>query len=505
MPVEDAKSDIQGFITSAYGHTYSSAYLFIRISDLAQAKSWLTDIVPLVQTAASWPKDENGEKIKPERMLNIAFTMQGLRTLQLSQNVLNSFPAEMQEGMEEPSRAKLLGDVGSSSSEYWQIGGEKNPFDIVVLLNAGLTPDDDTTIKTYVEEISQGVESHGMSIVHLEWGYRRADDKEHFGFLDGVSQPKIKGIHKRNADGEDIKANIVEAGEFILGYKNQYGLKPSVPAVPVDEDPHDILPSLENPGARYLQYNDKPLKDFGMNGSYVVYRKLKQDVATFWNYLKDEIARLDGTAAPERIVWLASKFVGRYPDGTPLVPNPEKLKSLNSFLFAADDPDGLHCPFGSHIRRSNPRDVFYPTPPDISLDTVDKHRLMRRGRVFGDALFDLSLLDDKSNAEALDILLNLEDDGQERGVNFFAVNANIQMQFEFIQDSWASNPHFNSMYQNKDPLMGDHDTGYQPGSYMHIPHDPVRIRTSDLPRFIHLSGGAYLFMPSITALRFLAR
>ena len=505
MSIEDAKSDIQGFITSAYGHTYHSAYLFIGISDVAQAKEWLTDIIPLVQTSAPWTKDANGDKIKPERILNIAFTMQGLRKLPLSEMTLNSFPVEMQEGMHEAKRAKLLGDVEGSSSGNWQIGGEKYPFDILVLLHAGLTPDDDTEIKTYVDDISQGIESHGMSLTHLEWGHRRADDKEHFGFLDGISQPKIKGINKRNADGEEIKVNIVETGEFILGYKNQYHLKPGVPVVPVDEDPHNILPSLENPGHLYELYNDKPLKDIGTNGSYLVYRKLKQDVATFWNYLKDEISRLDGAITPERIVWLASKFVGRYPDGTPLVPHPENLKSLNGFLFAADDPDGMHCPFGSHIRRSNPRDVFFPTTPEVSLNTVDKHRLLRRGRLFGDALFDLSALNDKSNADALAILLNLKDDGQERGVNFFAVNANIQMQFEFIQDSWASNPHFNSLYQNKDPLMGDHGTTYQRENHMHIPHDPVRIRTSALPRFIHLLGGAYLFMPSITALRFLAR
>lgn len=505
MSVENAKSDIQGFITGAYGHTYQSAYLFVSINDLAQTREWLTDIVPLVQTATSWEKDSNGEKIKPERILNIAFTMDGLRTLQLSQTVLNSFPAEMQEGMHEAKRAKLLGDVEGSSAEHWQIGAANKPFDFVILLFAGLSADDDTAIKTYVDDVSQGIDSHGMDIVHIEWSYRREDDKEHFGFLDGVSQPKIKGINKRNAQNEDITVNIVETGEFILGYKNQYGVKPGTPAVPIDEDPHDILPALDNPGYLYELYNDTPLKDIGMNGSYVVYRKLKQDVALFWNFLKDEIERIDGTVTVERILWLGAKFVGRYPDGTPLVPNPENLKSLNGFLFAADDPDGMHCPFGSHIRRSNPRDVFFPTTPEVSLDTVDKHRLMRRGRLFGEALFDLSLLNDKSNAEALAILLNLEDDGQERGVNFFAVNASIQMQFEFIQDSWASNPHFNGMYQNKDPLLGDHGTSYQRDSYMHIPHDPVRIRTSALPRFIHLLGGAYLFMPSITALKFLAR
>ena len=78
------------------------------------------------------------------------------------------------------------------------------------------------------------------------------------------------------------------------------------------------------------------------------------------------------------------------------------------------------------------------------------------------------------------------------------------MQFEFIQDSWVNNPHFNAMYQNKDPLIGDNGTSYQNPSYMHIPYAPVRIRTSPLPRFVDVLGGAYLFLPSITALKFLA-
>ena len=231
---------------------------------------------------------------------------------------------------------------------------------------------------------------------------------------------------------------------------------------------------------------------------------MKQDVALFWNYLKAEAERLDGRIKPERIVWLASKFVGRYPNGNPLVPHLDKLKDQDDFLYARTDPEGMHCPFSSHIRRTNPRDVFFPTDAKISLDTVDKHRILRRGRIFGDSLFDLGLLDDETDAEKLAVLLEIEDDGKERGLHFFCVNASIQMQFEFMQDSWSNNPHFNAQYQNKDPLIGDNGSKYQRDSYMHIPHSPVRIRTSPLPRFTQVLGGAYLFMPGITALKYLA-
>lgn len=503
--VADAKQDIQGFITSAYGHTFYSAYLFLKIVDTAKAKLWLGDIVPQVTTAESWRTAENVDKRKPERILNIAFSMDGLSALGLSDTTLNSFPAEMQEGMIEPSRAKLLGDVENSSPENWQIGGSNtSPFHIVLILHAGLSADDATSIRDYVQTLSQGIDAHGMEIVHIEWGYRRADNKEHFGFNDGIAQPRIKGINERDTDGNPITSNIVEAGEFILGYINQYGLYPSVPVVPENEDTNNILPALPNPGYLYERYNKTPLKNLGMNGSYVVYRKLKQNVASFWNFLATEVRSLEGKSSSERMVWLAAKFVGRYPDGNPLVPHLNQLKNQDDFLYANTDPEGMYCPFGSHIRRTNPRDVFFPTDPPTSLNTVDKHRILRRGRLFGDALFDLTLLNDENDAEKLDVLLNLQDDGQERGLHFFGVNASIQMQFEFVQDSWVNNPHFNAMYQNKDPLIGDNSTSYQKPSYMHIPYAPVRIRTSPLPRFVDVLGGAYLFMPSITALKFFA-
>jgi hypothetical protein len=84
------------------------------------------------------------------------------------------------------------------------------------------------------------------------------------------------------------------------------------------------------------------------------------------------------------------------------------------------------------------------------------------------------------------------------------VNANIQRQFEFIQDSWSNNPDFNQMYQNKDPIIGDNAHPKQSPSHMSIPASPVRIHTTQLPRFVTVLGGAYLFMPSKTVLRFLA-
>ena len=89
-------------------------------------------------------------------------------------------------------------------------------------------------------------------------------------------------------------------------------------------------------------------------------------------------------------------------------------------------------------------------------------------------------------------------------MHFFCVNANIRSQFEFVQQTWCNNPRFNALRDNKDPVVGDHGGDGQAASYMAIPTRSGVTRTTALPRFVTVRGGAYLFMPSLTALRFLA-
>lgn len=510
--IENSKRDIQGFVTSGYGHTYHAAYLFVKFGVVEQAKSWLSNIIPQVISAQSWrqyntnpchPEEERPPKIKPKTLLNIAFTIEGLGALGLSYNALRTLPVEMQQGMTDPVRQKLLGDTEESAPEHWEIGGTKNPeFHAVLILHAGASPEDEATLTTFVEVQKVALEAAGIDVIHDERGNRRDDDKEMFGFKDGIAQPKIRGINQFDSRGLPIK-NLINPGEFILGHQSAYGLYPVAPAVPRQEDPHDILPTLLNPQPVYPLYHPGSLKDFGNNGTYLAYRKLHQHVSKFWHYIVDEIKRMDGDVTAERAVWLASKFVGRHPNGDPLVPDLSKLADQDDFRYHDHDPDGKHCPFGSHLRRSNPRDVFIPTDKETSLDTVDKHRIIRRGRNFGAALFDLALLDNPTD-EMLQTLLALEDDDEPRGLHFFSVQANLQRQFEFIQESWSNNPDFNGMFENKDPIVGDNMRANQKPSRMYIPADPVRIRTSDLPRFVTVRGGVYLFMPGITALRFLA-
>src|SRR5215207_11649316 len=94
---DDARSDIQGFITSGYGHLSSAAYLPLCINDPAAARRWIGSSIETIATSAPWPRDGSGETIKPTRTANVAFTADGLRACGLPSSVLCTFPEEFQE------------------------------------------------------------------------------------------------------------------------------------------------------------------------------------------------------------------------------------------------------------------------------------------------------------------------------------------------------------------------------------------------------------------------
>jgi len=151
------------------------------------------------------------------------------------------------------------------------------------------------------------------------------------------------------------------------------------------------------------------------------------------------------------------------------------LAEANDFGYHDNDPLGLRCPIGAHIRRSNPRDSLDPQPGSAqSLAVTDRHRIMRRGRKFTDT-----------------------DGGQ--GLHFVALNGNLGRQFEFVQHTWLNNPKFGGLYDDVDPLIGPRDDR----SVFTVPARPVRRRFAGLPDFVTTVGGAYFFLPGIRALHYL--
>jgi hypothetical protein len=148
--------------------------------------------------------------------------------------------------------------------------------------------------------------------------------------------------------------------------------------------------------------------------------------------------------------------------------------------------------------------VIKPYGTKESLSMSEAHRLLRRGRVFGPLPFDPRILANPADAPNAEVLTTLDDDGVSRGIHFFCVNASIKTQFEFVQQTWCNNPRFSGLSANKDPISGDNARAGAPASRMTIPDPEGEYKTAALPRFVTVRAGAYLFMPSMRALRFLA-
>lgn len=486
---DQALCDIQGIITSGYGHLPYAAYLFVSMTNAAGARRWLSAIAGSITSSQHRIVGHRLPEDRPPVAVNIGLTAEGLRAIDLPAEVITTFPVEFQDGITSEERSRILGDTGASAPQTWEVGGPlTDPVHAMLMLFAAdeAALDDLCRVHRGLLEASGGaVELPGSA----QGGYRPDTFTEPFGFHDGIAQPSIVGL----------AGHGVPTGEFILGYENHYGLIPPAPVVPAQMNRARTLPQLDSP-----YHAGKQLGDLGRNGSYLVYRKLQQDVAGFWQFMARESAR-HGSADPARMVWLASKCVGRWPSGAPLTLAPDaddpRLADGDDFFYA-DDPDGLRCPFGSHIRRTNPRAALKPYPRAQSLSMTEAHRLLRRGRTYGPPLFEPRLLQQSHNPELLKTLASLEDDGRTRGVHFFCVNASLKSQFEFVQQAWCNNPRFGGLNDNLDPLTSSPCAADSP-SRMTIPRDGGALRTNPLPLFVTVKAGAYMFLPGLTALRFL--
>jgi Dyp-type peroxidase family len=305
--------------------------------------------------------------------------------------------------------------------------------------------------------------------------------KEHFGFHDSISQPEIEATPKGNNSGTEY----LKTGEFILGYENEYGLLPATPMVPANLDVHGNLVDMEAKSGTVMQ----SMKDLGRNGSYLVFRKLEQDVGTFRRFLIEN-------AEKDNPDLLGAKMVGRWPSGTPLVKAPLHDNAAptdpptNDFNYMTTDPYGYSCPLGAHIRRANPRDAMADRYPADSIRDSRRHRILRRGTPYGDPL-----------------PLGAPDDGGKRGLLFICVNADIKRQFEFVQQTWINNPKFHGLTNDRDPIIGDNlepdEVGTTQLRTYTIQRDCYRTRIKDIPRFVTMKGGGYFFLPSISNFRVL--
>ena len=454
-----------------------------------------------------------GDSPPSPRAMQIAFSRTGLVKLGLTASAIATFSPVFQHGMAAPWRARALGDTGGNDPEKWWWGGPHCVVDAVMLIYA---KDADELAHDSDNRITKA-QSHGHTVVHqllvtrlpkrVEQECKVVDKhclaktppvREAFGFVDGISQPIVSGT--RRATSAKDRNHIVEPGEFILGYTDNRGYLPPSPTVAAGEDPANVLPANVLPAAAPDQTRQRPnfatiqssgQHDLGRNGTYLVVRQLEQDVDGFENFLTESANALAPSSVPRAAApayvreWIAAKLMGRWrDDGTSLVRHPYAPGSTaskpkrpdNDFQFGVEDPNALRCPFGAHIRRTNPRDSFEPGSVR-QLAITNRHRILRVGRPY-----------EPQNGQS------------KPGLLFMCLNGDIERQFEFIQQTWALAPNFHGLENEVDPILGPQGTA----DGITIPTADGPLRLPGLRNFVTVRGGGYFFLPGRKAIQFLS-
>ena len=474
--------DVQGLVSRSYPKLTAAAYLPVIFpsDDPGEVRSWLAEVIDDGLTPAT---RSNEQVAAAGSAMNIAFMYAGLQILGVDRRGVVGFSREFTEGMAGTDhRQRLLGDTGDAAPSKWHWGGRTWPVHAMLFVFAG----DTTELKVLVDAERTRATAHGLTIAPQLDTVWLTDDKEHFGFHDGIAQPDIAGFGRDSVPRVSTSPEV-PAGEVVLGYPNAYGFIPLSPTVPEDAISAKHLKETAPDPAGLA----KP-RDLGRNGSYVVFRQLQQDVKGFWKDIHER-APID----PDLRKQLAAKMVGRWPNGAPLVSYPDAephcfdRQTANAFWYR-DDLEGESCPIGAHIRRTNPRDGLHPNTHE-SLVVADRHRLLRRGRAYGQPI-----------AESFDPdeILSTPDplDGR-RGLHFICFNTDISRQFEFVQQTWMNSGKFDGLHGDPDAIVASR--GAERGGNFTVQQCPVRRRHTDLKQFVKTVGGVYLFMPGFSALRYL--
>jgi deferrochelatase/peroxidase EfeB len=481
-------ADIQGLVWSGYGPLKEACFILLCVTNAGAARTWLARTIDSVTTIAQLRRQ------RVSRALHVALTAEGMRALDVPPDVVEGFSAEFVAGMAgDEARSRRLGDIDRSAPSGWRWGSAHEPH-LLLMLYA------EQNLADWRAQIEAGLGSGFVVLDTLSTS--DMDGTEPFGFLDGISQPRIdwSGERAPNTVADLEYGNLLTVGEFVLGYRNEYGLYTDRPLLDPAQRSAAQLPVAENDPSR---------RDLGRNGSYLVMRELSQDVRGFWRFVAAQ-SRGDPEA-------LAQAMVGRQMSGDSLLPmRAQPIRGVdearNRFTYD-DDADGLRCPFGAHVRRANPRTGDVPGGrqgvvrrliralglghQELSQDLIAAsrfHRIIRRGREFGDQL----KWQDALRADVPD---------PQSGLHFICLSGNISRQFEFIQNAWLNSAKFDGMSGEADPLLGNRQpmpAGHTTDGFRLPQANGVARWIDGLPNFVRVRGGAYFFLPGVRALRYFA-
>ncbi|MEU1429331.1 peroxidase [Nocardia sp. NPDC005746] len=413
-------------------------YEFLSFTDPAAARAWLAAMTDRVPSAADLQESVDTDK----QWVSVAFTWNGLRALGVPADALASFPEEFRQGM--AARAEVLGDEGANHPDHWVDGTAGEDLHAIVILFARDAAERERRVADHNALLAAFPGVTVLSSLDLEAVPPFDYAHDHFGYRDRLSQPVIEGSGEEPTPGSGAP---VKAGEFILGYPDERG-------EPKEQPQPEML---------------------SRNGTFMAYRRLREHVGRFRDFLADH-----GATADEQEM-VAAKLMGRWRSGAPLVLAPETddpelgadLSRNNDFNYKEMDPHGYAVPLGSHMRRMNPRDTGV---------NIQRRRMIRRGATYGPHLPE-----------------GTPEDGADRGIAAFILCASLVRQFEFAQNVWANDKSFHELGNERDPIIGNQDGTLE----YKIPKRPIRKTIKGIPAFTTVTGGAYFFLPGLRALRYL--
>ena len=399
-------------------------------------------MIPQVTTGARWSPPG------PPSTLNIAFTYTGMEALGVPEPSLLSFPSDFRTGVID--RAAKIGDVGDSDPKQWRGRlGEPAVVHAIVTVHAKTG---DELHRTTAAVLSAG--RGAMTEISRFDGQTFPDGVVHFGYKDGISQPRMEGLRE---DAHPDSQPLTPTGSLVLGYPSQF----------------------EN-----LRFTIPQPELLGLDGTYNAFRVLEQDVFGFAKFVA---LAADQTGLDSDTV--SAKLLGRWPNGNPLTLCPVTAgpqlpeHQINDYGYDAD-PDGLVCPIGSHMRRANPRDSKV-----VQRGFAHARRIVRRGIPYGPQ-WSPGMPEDP--------------DGQKipRGLLGNFMCASLSAQFEAVMYDWVNlglqHPDITGL---NDPMLGNNSAS---SSRFDIPTESGTHTLRGFDRFVTTRGAAYTFIPSIPALRLLA-
>lgn len=441
--------DVQANLLQGYG-ARRALHLCLRAADSASARVFLAALLAH-PTLHPTPQSARGAT----SCVTLGWTYEGLELLALPPGALARFPDAFREGA--AARAEKLGDTDAAAPAHWRIGGPGAQVHCMLsLYDKQISRDDgERALTAQFAALQQLMRDHGVQCVNVERAESldppaaaEAHHTVHFGYRDGLSQPRIRGIH-----GAQDMVGLGPPGDFLLG--EQF---------------------MNSRGGYHIGALDPVVAS---HGSYAVFRVVRQDTHGFERWL-DDTARQQGLHKE----LIAAKLMGRWRNGTPLAQSPHSdaapQTDLNDFDYLqrpADDAFGVRCPFGAHIRRIAPR-------AGMVLGVPWGRTVIRRGLPYGPPMAE-------------------QPDDEDRGLAGLFICGDIASQFEFLMKVWANGDlSAPGLRGSVDPFATSRS---QPTLFRFRPGEDQPERTIAVPPLTQTVGCLYLFMPGLRALQAMAQ